>query len=766
MTAQSDAAELYARRGWHVLPVAPGGKVPMLHDWPSQATSSLEAVRAWWGREPNANVGIVCDRAFGFVLDVDDPEALDFMPELPHTLTAKTPSGGRHYVFLHPAGADLDNGNKGLLGWLGTRGYKRTARGVDIRGSHGQIVVAPSVRADSTPYAWVDESAPIAPAPLWLLEAIRYEPPVPRIAGGAVITEPRRDLGAYKRAAVDGECRTLAEARPGSRGRAAYSAGAQLGSLGLTLGETESELVPMCERNGLVKTDGINRVRREIARGWEKGAANLRPEPADPRPVQVARVKAEAAPPMPDVPHPADLEDEDSDQPKKKTPPPSYPEGFRATDLSAALRFVAMYSDDLRYVRSTGNWHVWDGSVWAPDKKGIALKRCAESARKHKLAMINFGDDEAMKDALKAEARNRIEGALALAGVQDQCAMSADAFDRDPWLLACPNGTIDLTTGKLRSAKREDCISQRVPVEYDRAAQATTWERFMAQVLPDESVLAFVQRFLGYCLTGSVREHALLLAVGTGRNGKSTLFETFASVMGELAGPAAPGLLLKQKFAQHPAELADIHGKRMVYVSEVQKGSTFDEERVKRLTGGDKMKARGMRENFYEFAPTHKLVIYVNDLPRVRDPSDGYWRRMRVVRFGESFRGREDKALGAKLLAERKGILAWAVRGCVDWYENGLGEPASVTAETAKYQNEEDVIQRWLDDRSARDMPTRGRASDLYADFVTCVGKDMSATKFGKTLAERGFERSHTAAGAEWSLVARAKQNSEQGSLV
>lgn len=278
------AALDYARRGHRVLPVEPGGKVPHAlvgKDWPKKATADVATVIQWWRTNPDANVGIVCDRAFGFVLDCDDLEALDFMPELPHTLTARTPSGGRHYVFLHPDGETLDNTSRGIMAWLKSRGYEPSGSGkVDIRGSRGQIVVAPSVRAGGLRYEWVDASAPIAPAPRWLLEAIHYTPPVRSITGGT-IAEPQRDLGPYIRAAVDGEARELASAAEGMRGTKAYASGAALGSLGLSLGETERELLPACENNGLVGKDGINRVRREIARGWEKGAAEPRQPPED-----------------------------------------------------------------------------------------------------------------------------------------------------------------------------------------------------------------------------------------------------------------------------------------------------------------------------------------------------------------------------------------------------------------------------------------------------------------------------------------------------
>lgn len=298
-----EAALGYGARGWPVIPVQPLGKKPhpMLgDDWPSKGSPHEATIRSWWSRDPNANIGIVCNERVGFVLDVDDADAIDFMPDIPETLTARTPSGGRHYVFRHPPGITIDNGNRGIVGWLKSRGYKPGVRGVDIRGARGQIVVAPSVRADGGHYEWVDLSVPIAPAPAWLLEAIRWRPPL-RVVSGAP-AERRRDLSAYKRAAIDGEARELAATPEGSRGHRAYAAAAALGSLGLSLGETEAELVPACDRNGLVAKDGLNRVRREIARGWEKGHAEPRAEPTEPI-GSVPAVRRDEEPP-----HPADAD--------------------------------------------------------------------------------------------------------------------------------------------------------------------------------------------------------------------------------------------------------------------------------------------------------------------------------------------------------------------------------------------------------------------------------------------------------------------------
>lgn len=364
------------------------------------------------------------------------------------------------------------------------------------------------------------------------------------------------------------------------------------------------------------------------------------------------------------------------------------------TDLGFAERFVSAYGDRFRF--AAGAWFVWNETHWerggegeAANAMGAVVRACGDAA----------GGDTIRKNAArKHESAGHIAGALKLASSRRPVAVETNDFDRSAFLLNCANGTVDLPTGKLRPHRREDLLTHLVPWNYDATATAPRWERFVSEVMAGRTdLVGFLQRFAGYCLTGDVREQALLFAVGHGRNGKSMFVETLRTVFGpDLAGAAAPKMLLDTKVDRHPTELADLFDKRLVIANEVPRSARFDEERMKSLTGGDTIKARRMRQDFFEFAPTHKFILCANHRPAVKDPSEGFWRRVRVVPFDVDFRGREEKGLLETLRAEAAGILAWCVRGCLAWQAVGLGEPTAVVEATSAYRNDEDALGRFL----------------------------------------------------------------------
>jgi hypothetical protein len=291
------AALAYAAQGWRVTPVHPGGKMPMGEEWQRKATTDEGQIGAWWERHPNANVGIVCDRCFGFVLDIDDLGALQYLPALPATLESRTPSGGRHLVFKHPAEVTINNSSAKLLGWLKSRGYAPGQRKVDVRGAGGQIVVEPSFTAAGR-YAWVDPSVPIADAPAELIAALQYDPPRAKLE---VVRPLPGEIGRYERKVAEERAAELARAPEGQRGTMLFSSAARLGEVGLSQSDTEGFLLPSCEQNGLVKKDGVKHVLHELVRGWSKGNADMKPRP--PRAPQAPPHPNETwEPPMTQVP--------------------------------------------------------------------------------------------------------------------------------------------------------------------------------------------------------------------------------------------------------------------------------------------------------------------------------------------------------------------------------------------------------------------------------------------------------------------------------
>ena len=300
----------------------------------------------------------------------------------------------------------------------------------------------------------------------------------------------------------------------------------------------------------------------------------------------------------------------------------------------------------------------------------------------------------AIKYALRCEDKRALEAMVSLARHDLVVAVTHEGLDIDPWLLNVNNGTIDLRSGALRPHRRKDLITKIAPVAYEPGAQCERFERFVSEIMGGNPALVmFLHRFLGYALTGDVREHILPLWWGSGCNGKSLLALVLVSVMGDYVCKAAPDLLLKSEHTdRHPTELCDLHGRRLVIFNETTRGRSWDEGTVKDITGGDRIRARRMREDFWEFNPTHKLVVFGNHKPRIRCVDDAMRRRLRLVPFAVSFEGRQDKGLASTLLAESSGILRWLLDGCAAWLRDGIPLPPAVSDATSQYFRDEDTL--------------------------------------------------------------------------
>jgi putative DNA primase/helicase len=273
-------------------------------------------------------------------------------------------------------------------------------------------------------------------------------------------------------------------------------------------------------------------------------------------------------------------------------------------------------------------------------------------------------------------------------------------LDANLWTLNCSNGTIDLKGGVLLPHRREDLNTKMAPVRFDPNAEALLWLAFLDRIFGgDRAMIRFVQQSLGLCLTGDVTEEYLWIFHGEGNNGKNVLLDTVTALMGEYAAQAPPDLLTASKHGEHPTEIADLCGRRLVIASETEESATLRLQLIKRLTGDARLKARFMHRDFFEFGRTHKLVLLTNNLPVVTEGGEAAWRRLRVVPFRVIIPAAErDPKLLAKLRVEWPGILAWVVRGCLDWQTNGLVVPTVVTEATSAYRGDSDHVGRFLSD--------------------------------------------------------------------
>jgi putative DNA primase/helicase len=452
------------------------------------------------------------------------------------------------------------------------------------------------------------------------------------------------------------------------------------------------------------------------------------------------------------------------------------------TDLGNAQRLVRLHGHDLRFVYAWG-WMTWDGRRWERDVSGAvarlaketvlsfyseseeALDR-AKAATQEARQASTLGDKSASKEANKratkegqlaaalakwarqCENRARLENMVKLAESEAPITVRSSDFDTDPWLLNVSNGTVDLRTGELREHRREDLLTKLAPVTYESTARCPTWLAFLDRIMASNRDLTdFLQRAAGYALTGDVREQVLFFLYGEGANGKSTFLNTLMTVLGkDYATQSAPDLLVQSK-DRHPTELADLLGVRFLASIEVADGKRLAEALVKQLTGGDRVKARFMREDFFEFNPTHKIFFAANHRPEIRGTDHAIWRRILLIPFAVIIpEGEQDKQLPEKLKAEYPGILAWAVRGCLAWQREGLGIPATVKAATGQYRAESDTLSQFLADctRPGRQVQAR-ELYKAYQSWVESTGRDkqdiLSLTRFGNALKQKDIDK-------------------------
>ncbi len=431
----------------------------------------------------------------------------------------------------------------------------------------------------------------------------------------------------------------------------------------------------------------------------------------------------------------------------RKTSDADVAASLNLTDLGNANRLLNSHGGDLRYCPSLG-WHVWDGTRWKRDELGQVFERAKRTAvALYTEAAVEDDDDKRkaiVRWARQSESKTHIVAMVTLAQTDPRVAVPADVFDADPWLLNVANGTVDLRTGKLRDHDPTDRITKLAPAHYDPEATSQLWDDFLRRVLPDRDVRDYVQRLAGYGAAGVSRGDVLPIFHGLGANGKSTLLEAWRSVLGDYAVAADPNLLLEAKHEEHPTQRARLRGARLVTTVEVNRGRRFNEAMVKQLTGGDRMTGRFMRQDYFEFDPTWLIVLAANHRPAVRGTEEAIWRRVSLVPFSVTIPPDErDDTLRERLAAEAgPAILAWIVKGCLDWQESGLRPPAGVLAATAAYRGEMDDIGRFLDERCE---PQAGHVVlfvDLYRAFMEWAARGdvepVSKKLFGMTLTEKG----------------------------
>lgn len=681
------AALQCAARGWHVLPLRPAGKQPLTRHGCQEATVDAPTITVWWRRWPQANVGIACGPSGLVVIDLDHGRG---------GLEAWADLRGR-YAFDDATVMALTGGGGMHLYFQAPADLPignsagRLGPGIDVRGSGGYVVAPPSRHPSGRAYAWdvgfhPDETtlAPLPPPLSQLLAA--------SAKGHAETATPASPI-------PEGQRNAALASLAGSMRRRGMSRGAILAALTVTNRERCRPPLPQAE---------VERVARSVAR--YPAAEN----------VTSALEGTLAALPR--------------------------------TDAGNAEAFVALHGGRFRHDHRRHSWLAWDGARWREDTDGEAERAMIETVRRRRAALVARIKEPAQARpavawAFGQEARARLRAALEIARVLEPMPVLSESLDRDPYLLATPNGTLDLHTGRLNEARREDLLTRLAGVGFDPDAACPRWLEFLDQVFDgDRDLVAFVQRATGYSLTGDVREHAIFILYGTGANGKTTFLETLRTVWGEYARTTPFATFQADNRDDKRVDLAGLQGVRLVCASEGDDGRRLAEAQVKAMTGGDAISCRRLYGEFFEYHPAFKVWLATNSKPTIRGTDHGIWRRIRLIPFARRFTGRTaDPTLPARLQAEAAGILAWAVAGCLAWQKEGLGSPSAVRDATEAYRLEQDRLGQFLADCTVAGPQGSARAADLYRAYERWCRNNgeqaMSGTAFGRQMAERGVAK-------------------------
>lgn len=479
------------------------------------------------------------------------------------------------------------------------------------------------------------------------------------------------------------------------------------------------------------------------------------------------------------------------------------------TDSGNVTLLADITKGDLRFVPQRRSWLLWRDNRWAVDDHGVAAQAAALQVAEHyhqqaaglrRQAQTPTLDDRERKRLEQAaeslekwatHCRNRrtIESMLALAKGDARFALGVEQLDCDPWLFGVDNGVVDLRTGQLRPAGREDYVTRRSPVAFNLAARAPRWERFIAEVTaepdgrgghkPRLALAGYMQRALGYAMTGSTGEHKMFMAVGNGANGKNVLLDTLQWLMGEYCVTVPPEALMAVRSdadAERPSPVAaTLAGARLAISSESRDGQRLDVALVKRHTGGGYMNARFMRENSFRFEITHKLCLMTNHRPALDHLDDAMRGRLHLIPFDMAWnrpghperdptRPDGDKDLPARLRAEADGILAWLVAGAVAYAREGLEPPPEVVRMTRAFFADQDPLGRWIDTLQRCEPRAGTAASDLldafhrWRDDEGEAGGPENITAFGRALQQRGISRMVTKGPKLYGLVLQGEE--------
>jgi putative DNA primase/helicase len=402
----------------------------------------------------------------------------------------------------------------------------------------------------------------------------------------------------------------------------------------------------------------------------------------------------------------------------------------RFSEDALAAAFGERYKHDHRHVEKWGQWMIYDGEVWQEDQTRMVLSRVRGLCRE----IANGINDDSDRDKRTLNSRKTVSAVESLARSDRRLVAIVEQWDADLCALNTPSGMVDLRTGNLLDHDPEHWATKITAVSPDANCSIELWLRFLDRITGNNrDLVGFLQRMVGYALTGDVSEHALFFLYGTGANGKSTFLNVMTGIMADYQRTAPMETFIATSGERHPTDMAGLRGARLVTATETQEGRRWDEAKVKTLTGGDKVTARLMRQDYFDFTPQFKLVVSGNHKPLLRSVDEAIRRRFHLVPFTVTIpKDERDPDLGEKLKDEWPGILYWAIQGCIQWQKNGLAPPSIVQTATNEYLMAEDSTQAWMDE-----CGTRGDANEWESSGDLWVSWEGWAKRSGEYVGNR-----------------------------
>src|ERR671910_964873 len=685
---------------------------PIDHDWPA-VDISLEDLEKHVNR--HGGVGWQCGEASGWISAVDNDwrEAMQLAPRfLPDTLRgAKGREQPSHYIYRSPG--------LGFQTFRGLDGTEIIALKASNNSRGHQIVVAPTIHPDKGPYHFVGGYNPAAVAEVDKDELRKRTGRLAVAALLARILPPSRDEGGGGR-------HDLALALSGYMLRNGESV------------EVVAQILVAAWEQRKAPRGHVEDVRQAVRDTASRLARN--------EPATGGRRLGELFPKLPEKI--ADFLGWERPNLREQR------RHYMRTDLGNAERFIDTHRDHVLWCPARKSYLWWDGERYAWDERGEAVKLAHGTARSifHEAADAKSEEEQKAisKWALASQNEARINAMLSQA--RPYLAVSMGELDRDPWLVNCQNGTLDLRTGKLKDHDPGDRITKIVPVDYDPDAPAPRFNQFLKEALVDDALIKFVKRYSGYTLTGITRERLLAILYGVGKNGKTTLTELLHEVLGDYARNTDVETLLIKRYQGVGNDVAALKGARFVSAAEVEKGRRLAESKVKQLTGRDTVTARFLFGENFDFKPEFKLWLSTNNKPVILGPDDAIWDRIRLIPFTQRFDGHNaDPKLPDKLRNELAGVFAWMVEGCLEWQEHGFAGPMTETDSTKQDPEELATLTSFLDETCVIGPNYRVLAEGLYQCYAMWCDKSGERKDpkkaFVARLKERGFDRRRETAG-------------------